>query len=251
MKDTLKALTLFVLLATLASCGGATLAQKKDESDIHYRLGVVHLNEGDVTGALTELTRAIEIYPDDPAYRNALGLAYLARGMNEEAKAEMRKAIELKPDYSEAHVSLSAVYMVERRWDDVIAESREALKNIFYTTQEYAWYNMGQAQYSKGDYGASAESFKKAVEMNPRYAPAYYSMGQALEKMDRGKEAADAYRGAITAAPFYIDAHFSLGMALVRQKDIPGARKAFEKVVEIAPDSEKAKSAKEYIKLIK
>ena len=98
MRDILKAFLLLVLLVTLASCGGATLAQKKDESDIHYRLGIVHLNEGDVTGALRELTRAVEIYPDDPSYRNALGLAYLARGMNVEAKAEMKKAIELKSD---------------------------------------------------------------------------------------------------------------------------------------------------------
>lgn len=251
MKKILRTFLLFFSLIAFASCGSATLAHKKDESDIHYRLGVVHLNENNITEALKELTTAIEIYPDEPVYHNALGLAYFARSMNEEAKRSIKKAIDLKPEFSEAHVALSAVYMVERRWDAVIAETREALKNIFYRTPEFAWYNMGQAYQGKGDYTQAVESFKKAVEMNKGYAPAYYSMGQGYEKLGMMKESAEAYRGAINAAPGYVDAHFSLGLVLVKEKDRKGALKSFEKVVEMAPGSDKAKSAKEYINLIK
>lgn len=237
------------ILAGLTACG-PTLAQKKDEAAIHYRLGVVHLNERKLADALKELTQAVEIYPDDPSYYDALGLAYLAKGMNKEALAYMDKALAIDRDYSEAHVNKSAVYIVEQRWPEAIESSRAALKNIFYRTPEFAWFNMGWSYYNMGDYQKAVESYSKAVGANPSYARAWYSMGLAYEKLGKTKEAVQSYEKAVTAVPGYIDAWFNMGMALVKAKDKPAAIKAFEKVIEIAPSSEKAQSAKEYIGLI-
>ena len=238
------------VLAGISACG-PTLAQRKDQSGIHYRLGVVHLNERNLADALNELTQAVKMYPGDPTYHNALGLAYFAKGMNKEALASMDKALSIDREYSEARVNKSAVYIVEQRWPEAIDETKTALKNIFYRTPEYAWFNMGWSYYNLGELEKAVESYSKAVGANPAYAQAWYSMGLAYEKMNRTKEAVQAYEKAVAAAPNYLDAHFNMGMALVRAKDRPGAVKAFEKVIEIAPASDKAQSAREYIGLIK
>src|SRR3989338_2477457 len=161
-------LILLASLLALSSC--ATIEKRKEESSIHYRLGVVHLSEGNLSDALKELTTAVELYPGDPSYHNSLGLAYFARGMNEDAKREMKEAVRLDPKFSEAHVNLSAVYMVERRWDLALEESREAVKNIFYRTPEAAYTNIGWAYHNKGDYQNALESYRKALELNPNYA---------------------------------------------------------------------------------
>lgn len=245
-----RALLIVSLLAGVTACG-PSLAKKKDESAIHYRLGVVHLNERNLADALKELTKAVEMYPDDPSYHNALGLAYFAKGMNKEALASMDRAISIDRDYSEARVNKSAVYIVEKRWVEAIDEAKAALKNIFYRTPEYAWYNMGWSYYNIGDMEKSIESYSKATGANASYAQAWYGMGLAYEKTNRTKEAVAAYERAVVAFPGYVDAYFNMGMALVRAKDKPGAMKAFEKVIEIAPTSEKAQSAREYIGLIK
>lgn len=237
-------------LTGLFACG-PSLAQKKDQSAIHYRLGVVHLNERNLADALKELTKSVEIYPDDPTYHDALGLAYLAKGMHKEALQSMDRALALNSEYSEAHVNKSAVYMDQRRWPEAIDESRAALKNIFYRTPEFAWFNMGWSYYNMGEMEKAVESYSRAVAANPSYAQAWYSMGLAYEKMNRTKDAVASYEKATSAFPGYLDAYFSMGMALVKARDKAGAVKAFEKVIEIAPASDKAQSAKEYIGLIK
>lgn len=251
MKITFRNCVLLIALSAFTISCGPTLAQRKDDADIHYRLGTVYFNEGKFTDSLKELTKAVEVYPDDPAYHNMLGLAYFAREMNAEAIKEMKKAISLDPKLSDAHVNLAMIYLVEQKWDDAIRESREALKNIFYRTPEYAHLNIGWGYYYKGEYPKALENFKKAVELNPNYEKAYYGMGLTLEKTNNLKDAADAYEKAVKSYPNYIDAQFSLGVVLIKQKDKTRAMKAFEKVIELAPESDKAQSARDYINLIK
>lgn len=243
-------LVMVALVAGLSACG-PSVAQRKDQSEIHYRLGAVHLNDRNLADALNELTKAIEIYPDDPTYHDALGLAYLAKGMHKEALASMDRAISIDRDYSEARVNKAAVYMDQQRWAEAIGESKAALKNIFYRTPEYAWFNMGWSYYNLGEMEKAVESYSNAVKAKQSYAQAWYSMGLAYEKMNRTRDAVASYEKAIAAFPGYIDAYFNMGMALVKAKDKPGAVKALEKVIEIAPSSEKAQSAREYIGLIK
>ena len=108
--------------------------QLKEEASIHYGLGLVHLNDGNLPEALKELTTAVEKYPDDATYHNALGLAFFARELNDDAIDHFKRAIEIKEDFSDAHTNLSAVYLQEGRWSDAISEANEALGNIFYNT---------------------------------------------------------------------------------------------------------------------
>lgn len=239
-----------VILIVSASCGAA-LEKRKEDSAIHFRMGVIHLNDRNYADALKELTEAVKMYPDDPSYHNALGLAYFARGMNADAIREMKDAIELDPKFSEAHVNLSAVYMNEREFDKSIASSREALKNIFYRTPEIAYHNVGWAYFYKDDFAASIDAFKKTVEARPNYAMGWYGLGNALEKSGNVKAASDAYEKAVRIAPDYIDAHYNLGIVLLKSKNNASALKAFEKVKELAPNGEKGISAADYIKLLK
>lgn len=250
MKKTLGAIFLSSVLLLAVSCG-STLKQKKEEGSIHYRLGAVHLNERNYTEALKELTLAVEKDPGDPNYHNALGLAYFYKKMNKEAISSMKRAIELNPKFSEAYVAISAVYLDERRWDDAIKSTQAALKNIFYSTPEYAHFNMGKAYFGKGDYQAAVESYKKAIEANPDYPVAYYSLGAAYEKTNSLKEAAAAYELAVKNFPEYVDAYYSLGVARVKLRNKPAAQQAFERVIAISPASDKAQSAREYINLLK
>lgn len=242
---------LVVLCLALFSACGPSLAQKKEEAAIHYRLGVVHLNERNLADSLKELTKAVEMYPSDATYHNALGLAYFAKGMNKEALASLDRALSIDRDYSEARVNKAAVYIVEQRWIEAIDESQAAVKNIFYRTPEYAWFNMGWSYYNMNELQKAIESYTKAVSSNPSYAQGWYSMGLAYEKMGDSKQAIKSYEKAVSAFPQYLDAWFNMAMALVKAKDRPAAVKAFEKVIEIAPASDKAQSAREYMGLIK
>lgn len=250
VKPPLLLVAVMALLIGLTSCG-PTLSERKAGADIHYRLGAVHLGEGNYTDALKELTKAVEMRPKDATYQNALGLAYFYKGISDKAVVHLKKAVELKPDFSEGHLNLSAVYITEKKWDLVESEARAALDNVFYRTPEMAHFNIGVARYNTGKYEEALASFKKALGANPAYALAYYNMGLVHEKLNRNHEAAAAYEKAVSIAPAYIDAYLKLGMVRVKLGDREGARSAFERIVETAPGSGAAGSAREYLELIK
>ncbi|MCR4288211.1 MAG: tetratricopeptide repeat protein [Deltaproteobacteria bacterium] len=249
MKTAVRYILLITAAAAAVSCG-PTIAERKEKSVVHYRLGVVHLNERKFPEALKELTEAVAAYPEDPSYHNALGLAYFARAMNKEGAAHMLEAVRLDPKFSEAHANLSAVYIAEGRWDSAIAEAKAALDNIFYRTPEIASYNMGRAYFSKGDYKAALEAFKKAIEANANYPDAHYNLGQAYDKLNNWKGAVEAYERAVRITPDYIEAHYGLGLAYIKEKNMAAARKSFEKVIGLAPESDMARSSRDYINLL-
>lgn len=250
VKSLLGFIILLLVVLGLEACG-PSLAERKDESKIHFDVGVVHLNERNIAEALKELITAIEIYPGEPSYHNALGLAYFAKGMNDEAKASIKKALDLDPDFSEAHLNLSAIYIADQNWEMAINESKEALGNIFYRTPERAHNNIGWAYYNMGKYKEALSSFKKAVELNPGFSLAYYNMGLTYAKLKDIEKSAAAFEKAVKISPGYVEAYLQLGMARVRNNDIEGARWAFQRIIELNPGSEAAKSARDYIELMK
>lgn len=239
-----------LLFAVFYGCAVSNTSRKED-ADIHYRVGIVHLNEGNIPEALKELTTAVEIYRNDAAFHNALGLAYFAKGMNEDAIKHLKEAVKINPKFSDAHTNLSAVYLEKKEWDVAVEEAKFALADIFYTTPEFAWFNMGRAYYEKADYIKAEESYKKTIESNPRYLVAYNNLGLTYMKMNKDKEAADVLGLAIKNMPNYADAQYNLGLALIKLKDKKGALNAFQEVIKLVPDSDMARSSKGYIELLK
>ena len=226
-------------------------ASKKGDAEIHYKIGIVYLNEGNIPEAMKELTAAVEKYHNDATFHNALGLAYFVKGLRDDAIKHLKEAIKVNPKFSDAHTNLAAVYLEKKEWDLAIAEAKLALADVFYTTPEFAYFNMGRAFYEKADYVKAEESYKKAIESNPRYMLAYNNLGITYMKMNRDKEAVDILERAIKSAPNYIDANYNLGLVLIKLKNKEGAIDAFQEVIKLAPDSEMAKSAKGYIDLLK
>ncbi|MEK7841667.1 MAG: tetratricopeptide repeat protein, partial [Deltaproteobacteria bacterium] len=140
-----------LLLVTVFTGCAASNKSRKEDADIHYRLGIVHYNGGNIPDALKELTAAVEAYHDNAEFHNALGLAYFAKGMNDDAIKHLKEAAKINEKFSDAHTNLSAVYLEKKEWDLAIAEARIALSDIFYATPEFAYFNMGRAFYEKAD----------------------------------------------------------------------------------------------------
>jgi tetratricopeptide (TPR) repeat protein len=247
---TAKSFFIFFLAAILlASCAG--VKERKDRAETHYRIGEVYFLEKNYSSALEELSEAVRLNPAEPRYHNLLGLAYGARGMLDEARKEFDEAIRLNPEFAEAHVNLGAVHLELRQWDLAIGHLNKALANVFYKTPELARNNLGWAYYNKGDYGQALFNFKKAVDIAPSYYMPYYNTGLVYEKTDKLDEAASSLRKATELAPAFPDAYYTLGLVLMRKNDKPAARAAFSKVVELIAGTDRARSAAEFLELLK
>ena len=241
----------FMLLAlSFLLYGCATGTARREQSITHYRLGVSYLNEGDSTSALKELMEAEKLNKMDPQIVSALGLAYYKKGEIDLAIKKLKVALDLDPKLAEARNNLGTFYLEKKMWDSAIEEFTIAASALLYTTPEYAYTNMGWAYLQKGDPVQAIQSYKKAIEKNPRYPKSHHDLGFVYFSIGKISDAVIEYKTAIKLFPNYLNAHYDLGLAYIKLDKKSEAMEAFKEAVRLAPDSETGRNAQSYIDLL-
>ncbi len=99
-----------------------------------------------------------------------------------------------------------------------------------------AWYNLGNVQLARENFGAAAEAFRRALAIDPSMARAEHNLGYALERLGRTDEALAHYRRSVEIDPHFAQGWHSLGNALFARNDLPGAAAAYREAIDAAPD---------------
>jgi tetratricopeptide (TPR) repeat protein len=81
----------------------------------------------------------------------------------------------------------------------------------------------------------ATECFKKAIALDPKYAPAHNNLGAALRAKGDLDGAIECYQKAIAADPKHALAYYNLGNALYAQKDRKGAIACYQKAIALNP----------------
>ena len=148
--------------------------------------GNAKYKKGDLDGAVTDYSRAIEI---DPKYAEA----YINRGVAKGKKgdldgeiADYSRAIEIDPEYAEAYSNRGLVKRIKGDLDGAVADYSRAIEiNPNYAV---AYINRGNAKNEKGDLDGAVADYSRAIEIAPDYAMAYSNRGdvfQAKGQFDR------------------------------------------------------------------
>ena len=87
--------------------------------------------------------------------------------------------------------------------------------------------------------------------MNPNFALAHYNLGIACRDGKKTNQAITAFRRAADLVPELLDAHFQLGKLYFEAGKKAEAQKSFQEVVRLAPQSETAHMARQYLDLLK
>jgi tetratricopeptide (TPR) repeat protein len=242
-------LLLAVSLALLAGC--AASEQEKQKASLHFRLGSEYLQRGDSSSALREFLEAEKLTPNNASVQFGLGSALNAKGRFQDGLQHYRKALESDPRFTEVHNALGSTYLELGQWDDAIKEFEITLRDLLYLTPFFVENNLGWAYYKKGDLPRAIEHYKKALSMKPDFGLAYYNLGLAYKDSKQTEEAIAAMRSAIFQVPNLLDAHLQLGILSFNAGIRDQARKAFEEVVRLAPRSDSARLAQQYLDLLK
>jgi tetratricopeptide (TPR) repeat protein len=75
---------------------------------------------------------------------------------------------------------------------------------------------LGTIYYNQQNYREAERHYRRAIEIDSRYALAYFDLGNVLDETGRLNEAVEAYRTAILISPSYADAHYNLALAYER-----------------------------------
>ena len=76
--------------------------------------------------------------------------------------------------------------------------------------------NLGTIFYNRRDYVRAEQFYRMATENDDSYALAFFDLGNVLDELKRMPDAIAAYRRAIELQPRYADAHYNLALALER-----------------------------------
>ncbi|MCJ7616356.1 MAG: tetratricopeptide repeat protein [Desulfobacterales bacterium] len=248
MKTTHLVLSVFLIFC-IVSCA-ANIEVRKKQEEASRNLGEAYMQQGDFSSALRELLKAEKIYPKDPLLQNDLGLAYMAKGRLDIAVKHFKKAVELKPDYAPARNNLGTAYIAKREWDIAISCFKEIIDDVLYATPHYPLTNLGWAYYNKQEYQLAEKYYSDALNLDPNFVIALRGLGQTYIAMERAADAVAMLEKAVKNYPSSAESYFYLARAYSLSREYKKAIKAYNKVVELAPDGAIAREAEKEVEKI-
>jgi len=241
---------MILVAAVMLLWGCAPAKQERQEARTHYALGVSYLREPNVTAALQEFLKVVELDPRNADYQEVLAQAYHLKKAYPEAEKHYLEAVRLSGGDPGCYNNLGALYLDMQRWDDAVEYFSLAAGDLLFAQPEVAFTGAGTALVEKGEPLEAIEYFQQALEKNRRYAPAHLHMGRAYQSLGRPGPAIESFLEATRIDTGYAEAYYQLGLAYMKRKDDGKAREAFEKVISLRPDSELSRKAENYLKLL-
>jgi superkiller protein 3 len=208
--------------------------------------------------------KAIELDPKFAGAHFGLGNALGIKGLQDEAMACFRKAIELDPKLDNSRFTLDNFMLsLDQQLAEDSARSRDKLDNAprdkgqadesiiasfrfaigLDPKNAPAHFGLGNALFGKGQVEEAIASYSKAIELDPKLAWAHNSLGDALSDKGQVEEAIASYSKAIELDPKLAWAHNSLGVALSDKGQVDEAIARFRKAIELDPMSGSARTA--------
>jgi len=209
----------------------AQLAKNKELND-SFGAGKTALENKQWDEAVTQLTKASELGPTQPAVWAALAETYVgsakaaksadAGAIYDKSFAAFDKLLELTPTDAGAYNNYALALAADKRLDDAKAKLSKAVELDPPGAGKY-YYNLGALLMNSNQTDGALDQFKKAIDADPNYAEAYYYYGSVLV----GKSTLDGATGKMIAPP--------------------GTVEALQKYVQLKPDGPNADSAKQLI----
>ncbi len=101
-------------------------------------------------------------------------------------------------------------------------------------------YYLGLAQAALGQVEEACASYRKALQLDGKFAPAQVALGRALLRLNQVKEAGEAFEAAVALDPTQSEAHYQLGLMALERGDPEEAEHAFEAALSANPQHQGA-----------
>jgi tetratricopeptide (TPR) repeat protein len=204
-------------IVLIASIFLASYACGEEAKEDHFSKGTECLNNGMYDNAIAELSKAIEINPNNALAYNNRGSAYYSEGRYDQAISDYSKAIDINPTLDKPYYSRGLAYGTKKNLDQAMTDYTKAIDlNPSYND---AYYMRGLIYYDKGNVDQAISDYTKAIEINPNDGDAYYARGLAWHKKNAIDKAINDYTKAMTIKPQLAPAYVHRAYAYFYKKN--------------------------------
>jgi tetratricopeptide (TPR) repeat protein len=198
----------------------------------HNSLAEDLLARGNADEAILHYREVLRLDPDVPLAHNNYGAALSQQRRFDEAIGAYRRALELDPEYSSAHYNLALILASQRRFDEAIPHYLAALRK---NPAALPWNNLGVAYVALGQTDSAREAYRKAIQLDSRFAEPYVNLGNILVREGDLPSAIQNYRTALDLRPNDPAILNNLGHALARGGQWMEAINDFQEAVRVQP----------------
>jgi len=214
----------FVLLLMVSLLYSAAASAQTAES---YRQEALQLSRAKSWDqAAATYRKALALEPDDAATHYNLALALKYGGNSRQAAEEFDAALRLRPKWADAHYGLGAA-----RYDlqDQAGAAKELRTAVELDPSNAGAHRLLARIYSQqNDFLAAEAELRRAIASKPS-ADLYFELGLSEGQLGKPDSAAAEFRRAVRLEPGFAPAHTMLGVTLRRQGDHVGALAEFRR----------------------
>ncbi len=226
--------------------GDIALSKDPENPMAYLNRGAARRRLGDLTWALEDYNKALEI---DPFYSNALnnrGLIKRALGMEDEAILDYERAMDLSPKSPHPYNNRG---IIRRRLGDVEGAIADFTRAIELDPDLFDAYNNLANVYCFNihDYVKAEEFYDKALEKKPDFAFALSNRGQAKFYQGKYEQAQLDHLRAVRLLPDNGFVHYSFALCLLYLNKVDQSMEEFQRAVEIMPHLSEEINADELI----
>ena len=188
------------------------VAKAPDTAEAWLMLGALDGEAGNVSAALGNVQRAVELDPEYPEARLTLARLYQALDRPTEAVAEARRACELEPGDAAAWKALAGLTGLTGDFETAEKAARALLDLDPQSPQTMAI--LASAERGLGKLDEAAAGYRRALQHDSGLLEAYIGLGNTLLAMGRPTEALEPLRAAARMAPDQPEIRQHLDVAL-------------------------------------
>ena len=201
-----------------------------------YRLAESLLQQDRAAEAAEALNTAIQLQPNFIEAHFALGVILARQGGEKYGAAidHFLEVLRLDPRHLDARINLSNLLEQEGDFEGAAGALKEALSQAGERADLYVM--LGRKQERAEKYSEAIQSFRRALELDPKVPRAHYGLGMTLRSLGDVPAARAEFESALKLDPSDAYAHYQLGRFLILQKEPMEAAYHLEEAIRLKPD---------------
>jgi Tfp pilus assembly protein PilF len=167
----------------------------------------------------------------------------------QEARQEYQRVLEAQPELYEAHVRIGLCYYQLDDLENALTFFKRALEKM--PPSPDVLINLAAIYLQRGDLEQGIQYIRQLDEKSITDPSLFYNIGALFFKEGHTDLAIEYLQKCLTVDDKYLEGYYQLGLAFLNKGNGDEAKKCFQKVVELAPESEKADFAKKILEGIR